>query len=191
VDLHLSAFSSYCNWRAGRRLPWQAHFNRTAPRELGMHAASLTPDLHFDCVVDALSLPLELAQQPWRADERCNTLAAPLLAEGADPQALRRGWLAGVHEAMLAQLEAGSASQEDLARPDGRQPGDAEAPVRPARQPLGRPSSTPCAGAWPPRCCASRAGTRRASRACWASSIRRTSAARCGAGPGSFRACSP
>jgi len=119
VDLHLSAFSSYCNWRAGRRLPWQAHFNRTAPRELGMHAASLTPDLHFDCVVDALSLPLELAQQPWRADERCNTLAAPLLAEGADPQALRRGWLAGVHEAMLAQLEAGSASQEDLARQMG------------------------------------------------------------------------
>ncbi|MFN4116781.1 MAG: AraC family transcriptional regulator ligand-binding domain-containing protein, partial [Inhella sp.] len=35
VDLHLAAFVGYCNWRAGRRLPWQICFNRTAPRELG------------------------------------------------------------------------------------------------------------------------------------------------------------
>lgn len=115
VDLHLAAFVGFCNWRAGRRLPWSAHFNRTAPRELGMHAAMLTPQLQFDCQVDALSLPLALAREPWAVDERA-LLAEPLLADGLDAQALRRGWLACVQEAMLAQLAAGGASQEALAR---------------------------------------------------------------------------
>lgn len=115
VDLHLAAFVGFCNWRAGRRLPWVAHFNRTAPRDLGTHAAMLTPQLQFDCQVDALSLPLTLAQESWAVDERALP-AEPLLADGLDAQALRRGWLACVQEAMLAQLAAGGASQEALAR---------------------------------------------------------------------------
>ncbi len=116
VDLHLAAFAGYCNWRAGLRLPWEICFNRTAPRELGMHATLLGPDLRFDCQVDALSLPLCVAEQAWRGDER-GALALPLLLDGADPQALRRGWLAGAQEAMLVHLaDAAGASQDRLAR---------------------------------------------------------------------------
>lgn len=115
MDLHLSAFAGYCNWRAARRLPWRACFNRTAPRELGTHAAMLTPELRFDCQVDALSLPLDIAEQLWPDDGR-PVLAEPLLSEGADPQALRRGWLACAQESMLAHLAEGGASQERLAR---------------------------------------------------------------------------
>lgn len=116
VDLHLAAVAGFCHWRAGRRLPWQVCINRTAPRELGTHASLLGADLRFDCQVDALSLPLDLAEQAWAGDER-GALALPLLRDGADPQALRRGWLAGVQEAMLAHLaDAQGASQERLAR---------------------------------------------------------------------------
>ncbi|MBN8506252.1 MAG: AraC family transcriptional regulator ligand-binding domain-containing protein [Burkholderiales bacterium] len=122
VDLHLTALVGYGNWRAGRRLPWQICFNRTAPRELGMHATQLSPDLRFDCQVDALSLPLALAEQAWPADARgaLAVQALPLLLDGADPQALCRGWLAGAQERMLAQLsEPGGASQERLAQQFG------------------------------------------------------------------------
>lgn len=116
IDLHLAAVAGFCNWRAGRRLPWQVCINRTAPRELGMHASLLGPDLRFDCQVDALSLPLAGAEQAWARDAR-GDLALPLLRDGADPQALRRGWLAGVQEAMLSHLaDGGGASQERLAQ---------------------------------------------------------------------------
>lgn len=115
VDLHLSAVSAYCNWRAGQALPWRFHFNRTAPRDLGTHAVMLGSALQFDCQADALSLPLAAARLPWGAEPPAASLAAAALAEGADLQALRRGWLACAMEHQLALLVEGGATQERLA----------------------------------------------------------------------------
>lgn len=120
VDLHQSAISSFCNWRAGRRLPWSFHFNRTAPRDLATHAVMLGSALQFDCQADALSLPLDIARQDWAREGQPVELALAALQEGADPQALRRGWLALAMEATLGQLahlaQQGPASQERLAQ---------------------------------------------------------------------------
>ena len=121
VDLHLSAVSSFCNWRAGRRLPWVFHFNRTAPRDLGMHAAMLGPELRFACQVDALSLPLAAAGTAWPLEPAqpgtdLADLAELALQDGLDAQALRRGWLACAQERVLEQLEAQAVGQERLAQ---------------------------------------------------------------------------
>jgi AraC-like DNA-binding protein len=118
VDLHLSAVSSYCNWRAGRRLPWVFHFSRTAPRDLATHAVMLGPELRFDCQVDGLSLPLPAAREPWPRDaaQRGAELAEAALLDGADPQALRRGWLAFTQELMLRQLIERNVGQDRLAQ---------------------------------------------------------------------------
>jgi AraC-like DNA-binding protein len=117
VDLHFSAVTSFCNWRAGERLPWQFHFNRTAPRERGQHVVLLGERLQFDCQLDALSLPLAVARQAWTRErvQPGADLAADALAQGVDVQARRRGALAQLREAMLLQLAEGAVSQERLA----------------------------------------------------------------------------
>ena len=117
IDLHLSAFASLCQWRSGDHLPWRFHFNRTAPRDLSQHLVLMGPALQFDCQVDALSLPLTTALRPWPRDSgRSAQLAVAALDEGADAQALRCGWLAGVSDRLLNQLSGDGASLEALAR---------------------------------------------------------------------------
>ncbi|KQW50733.1 MULTISPECIES: AraC family transcriptional regulator [unclassified Roseateles] len=103
IDLHMSAVASLCGWRAGRRLPWQFSFNRTAPRNVAQHAVHLGPELHFGCQVDAMRLPRAWIEPGWPAPTAPG-LAELALARQADPQALRRGFLAALGDCLLRQL---------------------------------------------------------------------------------------
>ncbi|MFG6464869.1 AraC family transcriptional regulator ligand-binding domain-containing protein [Roseateles sp. DXS20W] len=118
VDLHMSAVTSLCAWRAGRRLPWRFSFDRTAPRDRAQHAVHLGTALHFGCQVDAMRLPLADAQQAWPA---APGLAAAALARQADPQALRRGLLADMADRLLRD-PAQPPSLEALAAGYGQSP---------------------------------------------------------------------
>lgn len=118
VDLHMSAVTSLCAWRAGRRLPWRFSFDRTAPRDRAQHAVHLGTALHFGCQVDAMRLPRAEAALAWPA---APGLAATALARHADPQALRRGLLASVGDRLLRQL-ATPPSLETLAAEAGQSP---------------------------------------------------------------------
>ncbi|MFG6416883.1 AraC family transcriptional regulator ligand-binding domain-containing protein [Roseateles sp. DC23W] len=118
VDLHMSAVASLCAWRVGRRLPWRFSFDRTAPRDRAQHAVHLGTALHFGCQVDAMRLPLVQADVRWPA---APGVAATALAREADPQALRRGLLAGLSDRLLAQIAA-PPSLEALAAEAGMSP---------------------------------------------------------------------
>jgi AraC-like DNA-binding protein len=116
----MSAVASLCRWRAGRDLPWQFSFNRTAPRDLAHHAVHLGTALHFGCQIDAMRLPRELAEPAWLASPTPR-LAATALARHADPQALRRGLLAALGDRLLQQL-ANPQTLERLAGEFGNSP---------------------------------------------------------------------
>ena len=118
VDLHMGAVASLCAWRAGRRLPWRFSFDRTAPRDRAPHAVHLGTSLHFGCQVDAMRLARADADVHWPA---APGLAATALARQADPQALRRGLLAALHDRLLAQV-AEPPSLETLAAEAGMSP---------------------------------------------------------------------
>lgn len=100
VDLHMSAVVGMAQWLGGERLPWQCSFNRSTPRDLARHAAFLGTGLRFDCQVDAMRLPLDLALRPWRG-------AAEVSVErvlAADPEAARRGLLAALYDHLLPRV---------------------------------------------------------------------------------------
>lgn len=103
VDLHMSAVASFCAAQSGSALPWRFSFNRTAPRDLAQHAVFLGPRLAFDCQVDAMRLDLDCLRCAWHAAPG-PALAREALAQGADPQALRRGLLAAVHDRLLQSV---------------------------------------------------------------------------------------
>jgi AraC-like DNA-binding protein len=102
VDLHMSALSSMAAWLGGERLPWAYSFNRTAPRDRAQHAVFLGERLRFDCQADTMRLDVSMTRRPWPCRPG---RAAAALAQGADPQAGRRGLLAALHDRLLTRLD--------------------------------------------------------------------------------------
>lgn len=102
VDMQMVAVVAMAEWLGGQRLPWSCHFNRTRPRELARHASHLGTALQFGCQVDALSLPLALARQPW--PQRPGGMAQGALQQGADPEAMGCGQLAALYDHLMRRL---------------------------------------------------------------------------------------
>jgi AraC-like DNA-binding protein len=100
VDLQMSAVTAMCQWLGGERLPWRYSFNRTQPRDLSQHAVYLGPELQFDCQVDAMRLPAACLGKTWPRGVQAS-MAAQALAQGAEPAARARGFLAALYDYLL------------------------------------------------------------------------------------------
>lgn len=102
VEMHMTAVVALARWLGGRRLPWQFCFNRARPRHVEQHEVHLGPQLRFDCQLDAMLLPSELAQQPWPGADRAAVAAA--LADAPTAGDPAPSLLDALYEYLLAQV---------------------------------------------------------------------------------------
>lgn len=107
VDWHMAAVIALTRLCAGRALPWVLHFNRTAPADLAHHAVHLGRALHFQSPQDAMRLSWGEATAPWGTASAAASTAAMdahrALAQGADPNARRRPYLAALYDWLSPQ----------------------------------------------------------------------------------------
>lgn len=89
VEMHMAAVSSMARWLAESRLPWRFCFNRPAPKSLEQHQVFLGYDLHFNCQLDAMIIPIAAADQAWpRANQTAWQLAQQQIPAFSDSASL-------------------------------------------------------------------------------------------------------
>ncbi|WP_374580822.1 AraC family transcriptional regulator ligand-binding domain-containing protein [Pseudoduganella sp.] len=104
VEMHMTAVVALARWLGGRRLPWEFCFNRARPRHVEQHEVHLGPQLRFDCQLDAMLLPAELARQPWPGADGAAAAAALAAADATGDAA--PSLLDALYGYLLAQVRS-------------------------------------------------------------------------------------
>ncbi|WP_204352596.1 AraC family transcriptional regulator [Salinicola halophilus] len=102
LEAGMVSVTSACRWLASSHLPWRFEFAHSQPAAVEQYWVHLDENVHFDCQVDRLSIPIEFLHQAWPGG---TSIAASVARQQSERQVIELGARDGLLGALQIHFE--------------------------------------------------------------------------------------